>query len=87
MGTGGRTAWRAVLVALAVLLGAVLMGGTLPVFFRWAVRDDAAVARGAGAAYALHTAGAAAGVALAGRIRETLKRFANSMDGTTPLRP
>ena len=57
---------RIVLVAVILLPPTILMGGTLPLFCRQYVLDDATVARTIGRLYGVNTLGAALGCALAG---------------------
>jgi spermidine synthase len=51
---------------LILIVPTALMGGTLPVLTRWAVRTGLSVGRGAGTLYAINTFGAVLGAAAAG---------------------
>jgi len=62
------TLLRAVLIAAIVILPAMAMGATLPLFTRQFVTKQARVAGSVGFLYGLNTAGAAAGCALTGLV-------------------
>lgn len=64
----GLAAVRVAVVSLILLPPSVLMGGTLPLFCRFFVRDRATITRSVGWLYGVNTLGAAAGTATAGLV-------------------